>query len=114
MGRRTATRTHVLVALRRYKPNMSLRRLGDLIDSATLEEVKGDVVSEGSLAFGIVRDGLLRVTVDGETQWVGPGEVFGISQYLLKSGNYQMKITGMQPANHYLAFTHEMVMKIDA
>jgi len=93
---------------------MSLRRLGDLIDSATLEEVKGDVVSEGSLAFGIVRDGLLRVTVDGETQWVGPGEVFGISQYLLKSGNYQMKITGMQPANHYLAFTHEMVMKIDA
>lgn len=34
MGTRTAKRSQMLVALRRWMPNASLRRIGDLLDQA--------------------------------------------------------------------------------
>jgi hypothetical protein len=110
MGAQTATRAQVLVALRRWKPNMSLRRLGDLIDSGKLMSVKGDHEIPASLAFGVVIEGAMRIKVeDAPWRWVGPGETFGTSEYELTPRDMPVTIVGVSNTTRYLAFAHDSV-----
>lgn len=107
MGTQSVNRAQVLIALRRSLPNMSLRRLGDLVDSAKLVTVSGKKESVASLAFGLVLDGTLRVTMEGApTRWVGPGEVFGASLYEHQKIDNPVKLAGSSNTVRYLAFSH--------
>jgi hypothetical protein len=66
--------------------------------------------SSTALAFGLVLEGMVGVTIaDGETRWVGPGEVFGMIQYELNRGNTPVLLTSTTRPVHYLAFSHEDV-----
>jgi len=89
MGLRRATRAQALIALRQWMPNQSIRRLGDMIDQAELitlqappppkpQEPAPSPKLPPSLAFGLVLEGLLGVTINGEKRWVGPGQLFEV------------------------------------
>lgn len=108
MGVRNASRSQILVALRRSMPNVSVRRLGDLIDRAKLVELEGKEAPTVPLAFGLVLDGTVRVTAEGaDTRWVGPGEVFGMAQYEIYHTDTRISLTSTTKKAHYLAFSHE-------
>jgi hypothetical protein len=110
VGVRSATRSQILVALRRWMPNVSVRKLGDLIDRAKLVELDNKGAPSAILAFGLVLDGTIRVMVEGgDTRWVGPGEVFGMAQYQLSQGDMRLLLTSTTKTAHYLAFTHANV-----
>lgn len=109
MGTEHTTRPQILLALRRWKPRMSLRRLGDMINGAQLHVVEAKTESSAMLAFGIVLDGTLLVRI-GEEQWLlGPGEVFGMSQYAVKEGNSPVSLRSTTGTVRYLGFSHDDV-----
>ena len=112
MGAQRATRSQMLVELRRWLPNASLRKLGDMIDGAKLVVIEGQSESSTSLAFGLVLDGRLRVTAEGaETRWVGPGEIFGMIQYAMHRMDAPVLLTSTTNTVRYLAFSHDDVAK---
>lgn len=113
MGTRSATRSQILVTLRRWMPNASVRRLGDLLDRAKLIELEGKASPTTQLAFGLVLDGTLRVAVEGgETRWVRPGEVFGMAQYELNHEDHRLTVTKTTKTAQFLAFSHaDIVMQ---
>ena len=105
VGRR-ATRSQILVALRRSMPNVSVRRLGDLIDRAKLIELNNKDSLTATVAFGFVLDGTVRVAMEGaETRWVGPGELFGMARYDLDHRDHHVELTSTTKTAHYLAFS---------
>lgn len=107
MGVRSATRSQILVALRRWMPNVSVRKLGDMLDRAKLVELDVKGAPPATLAFGLVLDGTVRVTVEGgDTRWVGPGEVFGMAQYELNQSDNHVLLRSTTKTAHYLAFSH--------
>jgi hypothetical protein len=107
MGTQSATRSQMMVALRRWMPNASLRRIGDLLDQAKVMTMEGKSELSTSLAFGLVLEGTMRVTVEGgETRWIGPGEVFGIGRYQLNRADAPTLLTNTTKSARYLAFSH--------
>jgi hypothetical protein len=110
MGTQTANRARVLVALRRWRPNASLRRLGDLMNSAKSMTINGDHAVTAPLPLAIVIYGSLRVKVeDGPWQWVGPGEIFGSSQYETRPIETPVTIVSVSKTAQYLALPYTAI-----
>lgn len=106
MAIRTATRSQLLMTLRRSMPGTSLRRLGDVLSSAKLVTVESNAKSMTTAAFGLVVQGNLQVTIEGEgSHWVGPGEIFGISRYQFSGKDAAMVLNARAQTVHYLAFS---------
>lgn len=116
MGTQSATRSQMLVALRRWMPNASLRRIGDILDQAKVITVEGKAEYSTSLAFGMVLDGTLRVAMEGgETRWIGPGDVFGMAQYELNRVDSAARLMGTTTKTvRYLAFSHADIASLDS
>lgn len=114
MGTRTATRSQMLVALRRWMPNASIRRIGDLLDQAKVISVEAKSEYSTSIAFGMVLDGTLRISMEGsEPRWIGPGEVFGMAQYELNRFDSAVRLEGTTKPVRYLAFSHADIASLD-
>lgn len=106
MGIRTATRSQLLMTLRRWMPTMSLRRLGDVLDGAKLVTIEGNSESTATAAFGLVLEGMLHVAVEGEnSRWVGPGEIFGMTTYRFSGKDSAMSLSARTQTVRYLAFS---------
>lgn len=112
MANQAMTRSQLLVTLRHWLPNASLRRLGDLVDSAnvvTLEKPAPDkqtVPAKVPLAFGVVLQGTLRVTIEGEgTRWVRPGDIFGMTRYQTTRQDALASLVCATPTVQILSFT---------
>jgi len=115
MGTKSATRSQMLVALRRWMPNASLRRIGDLLDQAKVVTVEAKGETWTSIAFGMVLDGTLRVAREGgEARFIGPGEVFGMAQYELNRFDSPVVLSGATKTTRYLAFSHADVASFDS
>jgi len=110
MGLRKATRSQALIALRQWMPNKSIRRLGDMIDKAELLTLQASPAPKlpPSLAFGLVQDGMLRVTANGETRSVGPGQVFEVPEEQ-PGGVPQVSLALTTNTVRYWAFSRESV-----
>lgn len=114
MAIRTATRSQLLMTLRRWMPGTSLRRLGDVLSSAKLVTVEGNAESMTTAAFGLVVQGTLQVKVEGEgSHWVGPGEIFGISQYQFSGKDAAMVLSARVQTVRYLAFSQSTLRTLN-
>jgi hypothetical protein len=83
-----------------------------MVDGAQLLTLDAQKDAPASLAFGLVLKGTLRVTADsGETRWVGPGDMFGMTQYELNPGDNSLLLRSTITAVSYLAFSAEHVAK---
>ena len=116
MGLRRATRSQALIALRQWMPNKSIRRLGDMIDKAELitlqvppkDQEPQPPILPPSLAFGVVLEGLLAVTINGEKRWVGPGQVFEVPAEVA-GGKSPISLALATNTVRYWAFSRETV-----
>jgi hypothetical protein len=106
MATQQMTKPHLLLALRQHYPQMSLRRIGDMIRGATLEVVEPNEDWSASMAFGIPLDGTLYVKSGEEQLFVRSGEVFGMNQYTLKRSNSAVLLRSTIKTVRYLAFSH--------
>ncbi len=114
MAIRTATRSQLLMTMRRWMPAMSLRRLGDILSDATLVTVESNAESVTTAAFGLVVEGTLQVRVEGEgSHWVGPGEIFGISQYQFSGKDAAMVLSARAQPVRYLAFSQSTLRTLN-
>ncbi len=106
MATQQITKPQLLLTLRQHFPHMSLRRVGDMIQGATLHVLEPNVDWPASLAFGIPLDGTLYVTMGEEKSIVRPGEIFGMSQYEQNGGDSTVRLKSTIKTVHYLAFSH--------
>jgi|JI10StandDraft_1071094.scaffolds.fasta_scaffold35281_3 hypothetical protein len=95
--------------LHRMMPGCSARRIGDLLNAATMHKTHAQAFVKMPMAFGLVLDGYIKAGLDGGAmRIVGPGEMFGVAHYAAEKNDASMVVAALEGPSgaSFLAFPH--------